>query len=137
MRAITVKQPWPYLIFHAGKDVENRSQNIALPLPLTLAIHVSRSVHHEAVMPRGVRSPCLEGPAYDPSLRGKIIGVVTLEAILPQHSSKWYQGGRHAYVLSNPRLLKTPLEAKGALSHWEIPPETLKRFRYQGRSKKR
>ena len=29
MKAITVRQPWAYAIMHLGKDVENRTCNIA------------------------------------------------------------------------------------------------------------
>ena len=29
MRAITVRQPWSWQIVNQGKDVENRTQNIA------------------------------------------------------------------------------------------------------------
>jgi hypothetical protein len=128
MRAITVKQPWPYSIFHEGKDIENRSQNIKLPLPIELAIHVSKTPDNNPRYPKGRKVPAIDGIAYDKKLRGKIVGVVTLEAIVEKHPSKWYQGGTYAYVISNPRLLKTPLEARGFQSHWKVPANTLKKF---------
>jgi hypothetical protein len=29
MRALTVRQPWAWAIVHGGKDIENRTRNIA------------------------------------------------------------------------------------------------------------
>jgi len=131
MRAITVKQPWAYAIFHGGKDVENRSQNLIGSLPIQLAIHVSKSRDESPRFPRGFTYLRDIPEANDPALRGKIIGVVTLVAISDAHESVWYQGGRYAYVFENPRLLKTPLEARGYQCHWEVPASTLKKFRFQ------
>ena len=131
MRAITVKQPWAYSIFRGGKDVENRTQNLVASLPIELAIHVSRSPDMDARFPRGYTHLRDLPEANDQGERGKIIGVVTLVAIVESHDSVWYQGGRYAYVFENPRLLKTPLEARGFQSHWEVPAETLKKFKFQ------
>lgn len=128
MRAITVKQPWAYSIFHGGKDIENRTQNLVAELPIELAIHVSRSPDLHAKFPRGYTYLRDLPEANDPAVRGMIIGVVTLVAIVDSHYSVWYQGGKYAYVLKNPRLLKTPLAARGFQSHWEVPAATRKKF---------
>ena len=132
MRAITVKQPWPHAIFHAGKDIENRSQNLIAEFPIDLAIHVAKCVDPNAGFPRGFSRFLDEPDAYNPALRGKIIGVVTLVAIVEKHRSRWYQEGtRFAYVIENPRLLKTPLNARGYQCAWEVPSETLEKFRFK------
>jgi hypothetical protein len=39
MRAITVRQPWAWAIVHGGKDVENRTRNIAGSYRGPVAIH--------------------------------------------------------------------------------------------------
>ena len=43
MRILTVKQPWAWAIIHAGKDVENRSRNIAGSYRGPVAIHAAKS----------------------------------------------------------------------------------------------
>lgn len=132
MRAITVKQPWPHAIFHAGKDIENRTQNLVADFPIDLAIHVAKAIDPDAEFPRGFSKLLGDPDAYDPAVRGKIIGVVTLVKIVETHRSRWYQEGtRFAYVIENPRLLKTPLEARGYLCAWKVPAETLKKFRFK------
>lgn len=39
MKAITVRQPWAWAIMHGGKDVENRSRNIAVGYRGPVVIH--------------------------------------------------------------------------------------------------
>lgn len=39
MRALTVQQPWAWAIVYGGKDVENRTRNIAGAYRGPLAIH--------------------------------------------------------------------------------------------------
>lgn len=40
MRIITVRQPWAWALIHGGKDVENRTRNIAGSYRGPIAIHV-------------------------------------------------------------------------------------------------
>jgi hypothetical protein len=44
MRVLTVRQPWAWAIIHGGKDVENRSRNIAGAYRGPVAIHVAQKV---------------------------------------------------------------------------------------------
>lgn len=96
MRAITVRQPWARAIVHGGKDVENRSRNIAGSYRGPVAIHAAKLIDEG-----GQHSPLVRdawvGPtrmAIDPDPRkigfyydvpdrrafayGAIIGVVDL-----------------------------------------------------------
>ena len=130
MRAITVRQPWPYSIFHGGKNVENRNQNLLGSLPIELAIHVSKTIDPNPIFPRGHTWLRDLPEANDPKLRSKIIGVVTLVAIVETHKSIWYKNGRYAYVFENPRLLSKPLKARGFQCAWEVPAATLKKFKF-------
>ncbi|MFP7833105.1 hypothetical protein [Marisediminicola sp. LYQ134] len=99
MRILTVRQPWAWAIIHAGKDVENRTRNIAGDYRGHVAIHVSRTnddtvTEYEHPMSGLIFPPCplgrdLHHNTYtctwcdDTVFRrwidqGHIIGVVTL-----------------------------------------------------------
>jgi hypothetical protein len=41
MRALTVRQPWAWAIVHGGKDVENRTRNLAGSYRGPVAIHAA------------------------------------------------------------------------------------------------
>lgn len=47
MRAITVRQPWAWAIIHGGKDVENRSRNIAGSYRGLVAIHAGLAIDED------------------------------------------------------------------------------------------
>ena len=81
MRILTVRQPWAWAIIHAGKDVENRSRNIAGYYRGPVAIHaglapfeqhnMASRAHHDA---HGTEVPTAIG-------FGAIIGVVDLATV--------------------------------------------------------
>lgn len=84
MRAITIKQPWAWAIFH-GKDVENRSRNIAGSYRGPVAIHAGVSVEdlydvHDARIAEALRSAqTSDRPTVGDHLDfGAIIGVADL-----------------------------------------------------------
>jgi len=47
LRCLTVRQPWAWAIIHGGKDVENRTRNIAGGYRGPVAIHAGLQVDHE------------------------------------------------------------------------------------------
>lgn len=48
MRILTVRQPWAWAIIHGGKDVENRSRNIAGDYRGPVAIHAAMTLDDPA-----------------------------------------------------------------------------------------
>lgn len=121
MRILTVRQPWAWAIVHAGKNVENRSTNIAGGYRGPVAIHAGAAWDWDSRYPVG------ETPhATSASLvRGAIIGVVDLDDVHAtlNHSrhpldacSPWAdQNAEWHLVLANPRPLAEPIPYTGAL----------------------
>ena len=63
MRALTVQQPWAWAIVHGGKDVENRTRNLAGSYRGPVAIHAGMQVSqdgvdHELLAPEWARGRC-------------------------------------------------------------------------------
>lgn len=150
MRAITVRQPWAWAIIHGGKDVENRTRNIAGAYRGPVAIHVALSIGDAAAWTApNVQAALL---AHDvetdwPLTLGRIIGVVDLVDV---HSglnserarlravrscyqpgkpwgpcSPWAMPDHHHLVLANPRPLAEPIPYKGRLGLWTLPDDVL------------
>lgn len=136
MKAITVRQPWAWAIIHAGKDVENRTRNLAGTYRGPLAIHASKT--------------CLEDDFYDVQdllpddveiphrlAYGCVIGVVNLldvhygsfEDGCPSSTtlcSPWAVDGAHHLVLATPRPLPIPSQYPGRLGLWDLPAHLLR-----------
>lgn len=102
-KCLSIRQPWAWLIIHAGKDIENREWRSAFT-GLCL-IHASKT------MTRGDYDACalflasidapIELPAPADLLRGGIIGSVYIYGCVTQSHSPWFCGP-YGFQLSDP-----------------------------------
>lgn len=115
MRALSVRQPWAWAIFHAGKDIENRSWKNQDTVGL-IAIHVSGRTDALELLPPRTRHPTSED-----LVSGAIIGVVDVVRVVENHRSKWFAGPL-GWVLRNPRPINSPIRCNGRLGLWTLPP---------------
>jgi hypothetical protein len=143
MRALTVQQPWAWAIVHGGKDVENRTRNLAGSYRGPVAIHAGLRTDEAAYDDDLIRS-ALTAPdngwllAEQIGTLGSVIGVVDLVAVHhetdhgPGSRCSWW-GQREVWhlQLANPRPLVTPIPAKGRLGLWTPDVELLDRIREQ------
>ncbi len=86
MRALTVCQPWAWAIFHAGKNIKNRTWTNR-HVTGTIAIHAGCKVDCVDDLPRGVKRP-----GTGELVRGAIIGVIDVAAVVRRSRSKWFNG---------------------------------------------
>lgn len=135
MRAITVRQPWAWQIIHQGKNIENRTRNIAGKYRGPVAIHAALKADELALarLPR-------RAPEWVTAPRvfnyGAILGVVDLVDVHQSApfccGSDWGEllwGGYHL-ELANPRPipLNTQPRCRGALGLWTPPPGIVARL---------
>lgn len=121
MKALSIRQPWAWLIVNGHKDIENREW------PTRIRGRVL--VHAGKGMTRAEYEGCLDTidyvgrrdiqlPAFGALERGGIVGEVDIVGCVTKSESKWFFG-RYGFVLANAKPLPfRPL--KGALSFFEI-----------------
>ena len=127
MKAITVRQPWAYAIMHLGKDVENRTRNIAGSYRGPIVIHAAKTgasfdSKHPTLWPFDARH------AF-----GVALGIVDLiESHESWHCcrgseycSRWAEAYSQHLTLANPRPFAEPIPYRGRLGLWEFPDELL------------
>lgn len=123
MKALSIRQPWAWLILNGGKDVENRSRNTKLRG--RFLIHASqgmtRAEYNAASWIAGPQGITL--PPFDELERGGIVGSVELVDCVDSSTSPWYMGEK-AYILRDPRPIPF-LPYKGQLGFFEIPTHLL------------
>jgi hypothetical protein len=103
LKALSVRQPWAWLIVNGVKDIENRSWRTHLRGPLL--IHASRSLEGYAENIESVERK--HGISVPSELdRGGIVGVVDLIDCVESHKSKWFEKRKFGWVLANPRRVK-------------------------------
>jgi hypothetical protein len=126
MKALSIRQPWAWLIIHGGKDIENRSWHTKYRG--RFLVHASqgmtRGEYDEAldlVHDIGSMDLYQRFPSFNALQRGGIIGSVELVDSLDASDSPWYMGQK-AFLMRDPKPLPfTPL--KGRLSFFEVPDE--------------
>lgn len=134
MKALTLTQPWATLVAIGAKQYETRSWRTAYRGPL--AIHASKDFPVWARVISGEEPPFRKAlreagiPGWQSLPLGAIIATCELEHCVkitrdfefPTGHEKSFGDftlGRFAWGLSNVKLLRIPIPAKGALGLWE------------------
>jgi len=135
MIAINVQQPHAFYMFHAGKDVENRSW---MPHPSKLrpgdklAIVASKKWHefYESggyVAWGRIRAELNEAGIDTKQVKirpidfvlGGLIGVVTFKGVTKNSDSRWAEAGQYHWLLGEPVALPF-MAVKGRLGLYEL-----------------
>jgi hypothetical protein len=119
LKALSIRQPWAWLILNAGKDIENRSWNTTTRG--RILIHASNGMttveYNDAAAyawERGVKIPHQTNV-----MRSGIVGSVEIVDCVTSSDSPWFMGP-YGFVLRNPIIL--PFQpCKGALKFFNAP----------------
>ncbi|APQ14609.1 hypothetical protein BJP27_23835 (plasmid) [Pseudomonas oryzihabitans] len=114
MKALSIRQPWAWLIVHAGKDIENRTWPTKFRGRFLVHAAGGMTRLEYATWAAWVhkRVGAIEIPAPDQLLRGGIIGSVELVDCVSDHPSPWYMGDM-GFVLRDPKPLPfVPLKGR-------------------------
>lgn len=126
MIALSIRQPWAWLILHAGKDIENR--NWPTRRRQRVLIHASKGMSHNewlsaiqyAHLRCGVpRETLQQGCEFEQLERGGIVGSVEITDCVQSSDSPWF-AGPHGWVLRDPRP-QPFLPWIGRLGFFEVP----------------
>lgn len=124
MKALSIRQPWAWLIIHGGKDVENRSWHTKHRG--RFLVHASQGMTSEEycdglefAMKAGDITLLRNFPTSQEMQRGGIVGSVELVDSVDTSDSPWYMGQK-AFVLRDPKPMPF-LPFKGRLQFFEVP----------------
>lgn len=131
MRALTVRQPWAWLIAAGLKDIENRDWKLpAAAIGIEIALHASKAVDRGEVadvfadlrrtkrVPRPPRITLADLEAQ----AGCILGLVTFSGATEHSDSPWFVG-RYGWQIASVRQFAKPIPARGALGFWTLGAE--------------
>jgi hypothetical protein len=123
MKALSIKQPWAWLICAGYKDIENR--NWKLPQAMYCErIYVHAGKTQEPLNEQLIDYLVKRGISVASTLllttvtRGAIIGEVDIKYCVESSKSPWF-AGKYGFVLANPELYKEPLPCRGQLGFFE------------------
>lgn len=150
MKALSIKQPWAWLICAGYKDIENRNwrigrksrhgpyssyhqANFSIELPRRIYVHASKQVDNEGAIwlwdmqeQLGIKD-CMSQwvDICNTWKQGAIIGEVDITGCVEKSDSPWFTG-KYGFTLANPVLYEKPIPCKGRLGFFEpeIPEST-------------
>lgn len=120
VKAISIRQPWAWLVVQGIKPIENRSRAFKHRGPL--AIHATGTLYEREydaackALGRSIPEDALE--------LGGIIGAVDVVDVVEDHLSRWFRGP-YGLLLKNPRPCSF-VPVQGQLGIWTVP-ATLRR----------
>jgi len=126
VKALSIRQPWAWMILHAGKDIENREWPTRFRG--RVLIHASKGMTHsewedawDFAHPIGCGRPWDTGLTFDNIERGGIVGSVEIVDCVTRSDSPWFMG-TYGFVLRDPVVL--PFQPyRGALGFFDVPNE--------------
>ena len=107
--ALSVRQPWAWALCAGQKDIENRTW--LTDYRGTIWIHAA-SKPLDPIALQWVAAHCHARLPPDWTT-GALIGSVHLTDIAPTSPSPWYIPGHYAWIVTRPRLLRTPIPVRG------------------------
>lgn len=132
MKALSIRQPWAWLIANGHKDIENRTW--PTQFRGRVLIHASKGMtkaeYEDADDFLDYIESDLALPSREQFERGGIIGVATIVDCVPtaQRKSKWHMEGQFGFLIANAKPLPF-VECKGALGFFDVPEEVAEHLR--------
>lgn len=122
--ALSIRQPWAWLIVNGHKDIENRDW--PTKFRGRMLVHagqtMARSYYEDtlaALRDAGLCPPVM--PAYEALERGGIVGEVCVTDCVQEHRSRWKQPeSAYGFVLAHGKTLPF-LRWKGQLGFFNVP----------------
>lgn len=133
MKALSLTQPWAWLVIHGGKNIENRRWNTKLRGEFL--IHAAKDFpvdqYNKAIVTAmGIPGTPELPPPYDIPCGG-IVGIASLVDVIPPsdlgeayQGPPWHFPDQYGLVLEDVHELPF-VPCKGALSFWSVPPNVL------------
>lgn len=127
MKALTICQPYPHLIFIGEKPVENRTWYTDYRGPLLIHAGKNRSWLSDGDEARAAASghPLVFGAIVG---RVELVDCVRVQRYLrmhPKHADSEHVNGPWCWVVQKPVRFENPIPWRGALGLFDVPNEVL------------
>lgn len=126
MIALSIRQPWAWLILNAGKDVENRGW--PTKFRGRVLVHASKGMtrdeYDDAEDPlQCCGGPVIDLPAFEDLERGGIVGSVEIVDCVTNSDSLWFFG-QFGFLLRDPKPMPI-VPWQGRLGFFHVPESAL------------
>ena len=122
MRALSIRQPWAWLVVNGYKDIENRTWRT--PFRGRIYVHAGQRTMADDY-PDQREHIRRTGMVVPQSLAlGSIVGEVTITGCVDLSDSPWFCGP-YGFTLADPFAYETPIPYRGQLGFFEVDDNAL------------
>lgn len=121
MKALSIRQPWAWLIVNGFKDIENRSWNTKYRGPLLIHAAKGMTVDEYEFCFLYARDRLILLPTPQALPRGGIVGIADIVGVTDKPLSRWFMGPL-GFELANQKPLPF-VPYRGALGLFDVPDE--------------
>lgn len=134
--ALSIRQPWAWLIVHGHKYIENRASSTPFlaQVPVHAGLTMTLAYYEQITEEQGNADMLPVGrlPSYEDLQRGALVGWTRVLDCREHNTSKWKQEGSCGFVLRDSR--PTPFVPwRGHLNFFNAPEHALKGIRHEAR----
>lgn len=121
--ALSIRQPWAWLIVNGHKDIENRTWKT--PFRGAFLIHTGKMLDEDAGYAVWMAEKLgIVIPPLDELPRGAIIGAAEIVNCVTESKSQWFFGSSlrqiYGFVLCNPVAFPDPIPYKGQQGFFKV-----------------
>jgi hypothetical protein len=136
MKALSIRQPWAWLIVNGYKTIENRTW--PTKFRGRVLIHASKGMTHDEyddvedylMFSESTAIQAIRLPAFTALDRGGIVGVATITDCIPsaRRYSSWHMEDQFGFEMCDAKPIPF-VECKGALGFFNVPSEVAETLR--------
>ncbi len=119
MKALSILQPYAWLIVTGRKDIENRTWHTGYRGPVL--IHAGKTYGKGDYADDAA---CYADYPEREAMIGGIVGIATITGCVGMSDSEWFNGP-WGFTLTNARALPALIPMRGALGFFDVPPDVL------------
>jgi hypothetical protein len=129
MKALSLRQPWAWMVIHGGKSIENRRWNTRYrgPVLVHAAKGMTRDEYLDAAMFAAEVDQSVNLPAFSELERGGIVGATTITGVIPPRNNglfsaepvPWHMADQFGFRLG-PRIWLQFRALKGELGFFNV-----------------
>lgn len=127
-KALSIRQPWAWLIVNGHKDIENRSWATRFrgPVLIHAAKGMTRQEYEDAADFAYFGCGVHQMPTFEQMQRGGIVGMATVVDCVPaeRRTSRWHMEGCNGFALRGAQPLPFTSMA-GRLGFFDVPADVL------------
>lgn len=134
-RALSIRNPWAWLVVNGYKDVENRTWQRSFTGPLLIHAGKKPDVDVSSVEWAFWMAALKSGQPVEriwkkyehEKVMGALVGKVVVEGCVSHSESPWFFGP-YAFVVKEPVAWRDPVPYKGALNFFPVPEKWLEHY---------